>query len=61
VVVTTCKEAIYLTMTVKIEDIDGYELAVLVVLPVEKSTQLRLIGKVNVPPEFKSNGVPSSA
>jgi hypothetical protein len=48
-------------MTVKIEDIDGYKLAVLVVLPVEKSTQLRLIGKVNVPPEFKSNGVPSSA
>ena len=45
----------------KLEDIDGDEFAILVVLPVEQGTQLYLIRKINVPPELQTGGVSSSA
>ena len=36
----------------KLEEIDGNEFAILIVFPVEQGTQLNLLGKFNVPPEF---------
>ena len=36
----------------KLEDIDGDELTVLVILPVEQGAQLHLLRKFDVPSEF---------
>ena len=44
----------------KLKDIDGDEFSILVVFLVEQGTQLHLLGKINMPPEFKTNGVSSS-
>ena len=45
----------------KLKHVDGNELAVLVILSVEKGTQLHLLRKFNVPLELQFNGVSSSA
>ena len=43
----------------ELKDINGDEFSILVVLPVEQGTKFYLFGKIDVQPEFKTNGVSS--